>query len=36
MNGSEGSAVYQLVDPNYILIGKHGGTMENRWSRRNS
>jgi predicted dehydrogenase len=28
VNGSEGSAVYQLVDPNYILVGKHGGTME--------
>ena len=28
VNGSDGSAVYQLVDPNYILVGKHGGTME--------
>lgn len=28
VNGSEGSAVYQLVDPNYILVGKHGGSME--------
>lgn len=28
INGSEGSAVYQLVDPNHILIGKHGGSME--------
>lgn len=28
INGSEGSAVYQLVDPNYILVGKHGGSME--------
>ncbi len=28
VNGSEGSAVYQLVDPNHILLGKHGGSME--------
>lgn len=28
VNGSEGSAVYQLVDPNYILVGRHGGTMQ--------
>lgn len=28
INGTEGSAVYQLVDPNYILVGRHGGTME--------
>ncbi|MEX1230691.1 MAG: Gfo/Idh/MocA family oxidoreductase [Planctomycetaceae bacterium] len=28
INGSEGSAVYQLVEPNSILIGKHGGSME--------
>lgn len=28
VNGTEGSAVYQLVDPNYILVGRHGGTME--------
>lgn len=28
VNGSEGSAVYQLVEPNFILIGKHGGSME--------
>lgn len=28
VNGSEGSAVYQLVDPNHILVGKTGGSME--------
>lgn len=28
INGSEGSAVYQLVDPNHILVGKHGGSMQ--------
>jgi predicted dehydrogenase len=28
VNGTEGSAVYQLVDPNYILVGRHGGSME--------
>jgi len=28
VNGSEGSAVYQLVDPNDILIGRHGGSMQ--------
>lgn len=28
VNGSEGSAVYQLTDPSVILIGKHGGSME--------
>lgn len=28
INGSEGSAVYQLVEPNLILVGKHGGSME--------
>ncbi len=28
INGSEGSAVYQLVEPNEILVGKHGGAME--------
>lgn len=28
INGSEGSAVYQLVEPNQILIGKHGGSMQ--------
>ena len=28
INGSEGSAVYQLVDPNTILLGKHGGSLE--------
>ena len=30
VNGSEGSAVYQLVDPNDILVGRHGQTMEKR------
>jgi len=30
VNGSEGSAAYQLTDPNNIVIGKHGGTMEKR------
>ncbi len=28
INGSEASAVYQLVEPNQILIGKHGGSMQ--------
>lgn len=28
VNGSEGSAAYQLTDPNNILIGKPGQTME--------
>tara|TARA_R110002111_G_scaffold18931_2_gene46254 strand:- start:87127 stop:88230 length:1104 start_codon:yes stop_codon:yes gene_type:complete len=28
VNGSEGSAAYQLTDPNNILIGKPGKTME--------
>lgn len=28
VNGSEGSAAYQLTDPNNCLIGKPGGTME--------
>src|SRR5262249_3194015 len=28
INGSEGSAVYQLVEPNSILIGKHGMSMQ--------
>ncbi len=28
INGSEGSAVYQLTDPNYILVGRHGGSLE--------
>lgn len=28
INGSEGSAVYQLTDPSVILIGKHGGSMQ--------
>ena len=28
VNGSEGSAVYRLTEPNTILLGKHGGTME--------
>ena len=28
VNGSEGSAVYQLIDPNHILVGKHGGSMQ--------
>jgi predicted dehydrogenase len=28
INGSEGSAVYRLTEPNTILLGKHGGTME--------
>ncbi|MCA9054007.1 MAG: Gfo/Idh/MocA family oxidoreductase, partial [Planctomycetaceae bacterium] len=27
VNGSEGSAVYRLTEPNTILMGKHGGTM---------
>jgi predicted dehydrogenase len=28
INGSEGSAVYRLTEPNTILMGKHGGTMQ--------
>ena len=28
VNGSEGSAVYQLTDPNHILVGRTGGSME--------
>jgi predicted dehydrogenase len=28
VNGSEGSAAYQLTDPNNVILGKHGGTME--------
>ncbi|MBC7816219.1 MAG: Gfo/Idh/MocA family oxidoreductase [Planctomycetaceae bacterium] len=28
VNGSEGSAAYQLTDPNNIVLGKHGGTMQ--------
>ncbi|MEZ6065786.1 MAG: Gfo/Idh/MocA family oxidoreductase [Planctomycetaceae bacterium] len=28
INGSEGSAVYRLTEPNTILIGKHGGSLE--------
>lgn len=28
INGSEGSAVYQLVEPNLILLGKHGSSMQ--------
>jgi predicted dehydrogenase len=28
INGTEGSAVYRLTEPNTILLGKHGGTME--------
>ena len=28
VNGSEGSAAYQLTDPNNVIIGKHGGTMK--------
>jgi predicted dehydrogenase len=27
INGSEGSAVYQLKEPNTILVGKHGQTL---------
>ena len=27
VNGSEGSAVYKLVDPNHILIGRHGRSL---------
>lgn len=27
VNGSEASAVYQLVDPNHILIGRHGESL---------
>jgi len=28
VNGSEGSAVYQLKEPNTILVGKHGQSLE--------
>ncbi|HID23022.1 MAG TPA: gfo/Idh/MocA family oxidoreductase, partial [Planctomycetaceae bacterium] len=28
VNGSEGSAVYQLGDPNHVLIGRPGGTLQ--------
>ncbi len=28
VNGSEGSAVYRLTEPNTILIGKHGGSLD--------
>jgi predicted dehydrogenase len=28
VNGSDGSGVYRLTEPNTILLGKHGGTME--------
>ncbi|MEX0978885.1 MAG: Gfo/Idh/MocA family oxidoreductase, partial [Pirellulales bacterium] len=28
INGSEGSAVYQLGDPNHVLIGRHLGALE--------
>lgn len=28
INGSGGSAVYRLTEPNTILMGKHGGTMQ--------
>jgi predicted dehydrogenase len=28
VNGSEGSAVYRLHEPNTILLGKHGGDLE--------
>ncbi len=28
VNGSEGSAAYQLTDPNNVIMGRHGGTME--------
>lgn len=28
INGSEGSAVYRLTEPNTILMGQHGGTMQ--------
>jgi predicted dehydrogenase len=28
INGSEGSAVYQLGDPNHILLGQHGGSLK--------
>jgi len=27
VNGSEGSAVYKLVDPNHILVGRHGQSL---------
>jgi predicted dehydrogenase len=28
VNGSEGSAVYRLTEPNTILLGRHGGSLE--------
>ena len=28
INGSEGSAVYQLGDPNHILVGKYAGSLQ--------
>ena len=28
VNGSEGSAVYQLTDPNNVLLGKHGESLQ--------
>ena len=28
VNGSKGSAVYRLTEPNTILLGRHGGSME--------
>lgn len=28
INGSEGTAVYRLTEPNTILLGKHGGSLE--------
>ena len=28
INGSEGSAVYRLTEPNTILVGKHGESMQ--------
>lgn len=28
VNGSEGSAAYQLTDPNHVILGKYGSTME--------
>jgi hypothetical protein len=28
VNGSEGSAVYRLTEPNTILVGKHGESMQ--------
>jgi hypothetical protein len=28
VNGSEGTAVYQLKDPNFLLFGKHNQSLE--------